>query len=108
MRALRLAFTAVTLLIASSASLAANCDAIRSQIEAKIKASGVTNFTLSTVEADARTTGRVVGSCDFGSKKIVYAAPGAPASGAAKPRSAGEPIITECKDGSVSIGGECK
>jgi hypothetical protein len=105
---LRLAFIAATLLVASSGSLAANCDTIRSQIEAKIRASGVANFTLSTVEADARTTGRVVGTCDFGTKKIVYVASSAPASSGAKPRSANESIITECKDGSVSIGGECK
>ena len=105
---LRLVFTAATLLVASSASLAANCDTIRSQIEAKIKASGVASFTLSTVEADARTTGRVVGTCDLGTKKIVYAASSAQASSAAKPKSASQPIITECKDGSVLIGGECK
>ena len=105
---LRRTFTAATLLIASSASLAANCDEIRSQIEAKIKASGATTFTLSTVEADARTTGRVVGSCDLGTKKIVYSASSTPAASAAKPKSAGEPILTECKDGSVSIGGDCK
>lgn len=66
------------------------------------------------VDADAKAEGRTVGSCDRGSKKIVYragtasgapAAPAAPASSAAKRKP--EPILTECKDGSVSVGGDC-
>ena len=105
---LRLALAMTTLLLASSASSASNCDAIRSQIEAKIRASGVTSFRLSTVEADAGAVGRVVGTCDLGTKKIIYVAANTPASAQVKPKSASEPILTECKDGSVSLGGECK
>ena len=100
---------------AGPAALAAsNCDEIKAGIDAKVRAGGVTQFTLTVVDADAKAEGRTVGSCDRGSKKIVYragtasgapAAPAAPASSAAKRKP--EPILTECKDGSVSVGGDC-
>jgi hypothetical protein len=105
---LRFAIAAVPLLVMGPASSATNCAAIRSQIEAKVKASGVSSFTLSVVDADARVAGRVVGTCDLGTKKIVYAAANPPTSAQARPKAAVEPMLTECKDGSVSVGGECK
>lgn len=115
-----------------SASAAGSCDALRSQIEAKIAASGVANFTVTTVDAAAAalTRGKVVGSCEMGAKSIVYQQLEAPAvsataataatggSGsatagtggtpAAVPRAKKDVILTECKDGSVSVGGDCK
>jgi hypothetical protein len=95
------------------------CQTLQGEIDAKIRASGVTVFTLLTVDTSADVPGRVVGSCGQGSKKIVYltgvtaAAPGRPASA---PAPAGKvvstvraaPILTECKDGSVTVGGDCK
>ena len=56
-----------------TASAAGNCDALRSQIEAKIAASGVANFTVTIVDAGAAsgTRGKVVGSCEMGAKSIV-------------------------------------
>jgi len=107
---------AAALALAASTTLAGNCDAIRSQIEAKIRASGVGAFTLTTVAASAQTIGRVVGTCDLGSKKIVYdqAGPRSAVTSASQPsttRSVPDPgndsILTECKDGSVSLGGSC-
>ena len=114
---LRSAFA--VLLLASSASHAATCESIRAQIDAKVRASGVSNFTLSTLDADAKTAGKVVGTCDLGSKKIVYLqggqgsasapAPAAPKRAQEKPKEqAKERILTECKDGSVSVGGDCR
>jgi hypothetical protein len=91
-----------------------NCEAITAQIDAKIRAAGVSRFTLTTVDADAKVGGKVVGSCDLGTKKIVYEAAAGDAAGeAASPRPPrghprDEPILTECKDGSVSLGGNCK
>jgi len=102
----RSAATLAASFLVCSASLANNCEAIRAQIEAKIKTSGVSAFTLSTVEAEAKVSGRVVGTCDLGTRKIVYVAASAPASGEAKRSS--EAMLTECKDGSVSRGGDCK
>ena len=84
-----------------------NCESIRAQIDTKVRASGVTDFVLSVVEVGAKVGGRVVGSCDLGTKKIVYSQPAfAPAPVKAKPPEEG--ILTECKDGSVTIGGDCK
>lgn len=95
----------IALVFAGSASGASSCDAILSQIDAKIRASGVTRFTLTTVDADAPVVDKVVGTCDLGTKKIVYAQTDVPAS---PPQPRSEPILTECKDGSVSVGGDCK
>jgi hypothetical protein len=48
------------------------CDELKAEIDAKIKKNGVEKFTLDVVEADAQTDGKVVGTCDGGTKKIVY------------------------------------
>ena len=48
------------------------CDELKSEIEAKIKNNGVTVFTLTVVDKDAAADGKVVGTCEGGSKKIVY------------------------------------
>ena len=95
----------------------AGCDAIRAQIDAKVRASGVNDFTLSVLDADTPSSGRVVGSCELGTKKIVYERSASaqqpppqspPQAPGAKPRSKSSPMITECRDGSVSVGGNCK
>ncbi|WP_076999777.1 DUF1161 domain-containing protein [Variovorax sp. KK3] len=97
-------------LVASAAHGAESCEALRAQIEAKIAAAGVSRFTVATVDAAAPAAGQVVGSCELGSKKIVYQREGGTAPVAATPRppARGEPMLTECKDGSVSMGGECR
>ena len=49
-----------------------DCDELKGEIEAKIKKNGVEQFTLDIVDKDAQADGKVVGSCDGGTKKIVY------------------------------------
>jgi hypothetical protein len=49
-----------------------DCNELKGEIEAKIKKNGVEKFSLDIVEADAQTDGKVVGTCDGGTKKIVY------------------------------------
>ena len=49
-----------------------DCGELKGEIEAKIKKNGVDKFTLEVVEADKQAEGKVVGTCDGGSKKIVY------------------------------------
>jgi hypothetical protein len=49
-----------------------DCGELKGEIEAKIKKNGVEKFTLEVVEADKQAEGKVVGTCDGGSKKIVY------------------------------------
>ena len=96
---------------APAAHGAAACDQLRSEVEGKIAAAGVTRFSVTVVDADAPvTSGKVVGSCELGSKKLVYEAaattPGVQAT--VSPAAAGarsERILTECRDGTVSMGG---
>jgi hypothetical protein len=49
-----------------------DCEELKGEIEAKIKKNGVDKFSLDVVEADKSSEGKVVGTCDGGSKKIVY------------------------------------
>ena len=48
------------------------CAELKSEIEAKIKKNGVEKFSLEIVDKDAQADGKVVGTCEAGSKKIVY------------------------------------
>ena len=49
------------------------CDELKGEIEAKIKKNGVDKFSLDVVDMDSDAKdGKVVGTCDGGSKKIVY------------------------------------
>lgn len=107
-----------TLTLVSTAATASNCEDISAQIDAKIRAAGVQQFALRTVDVAATTGGKVVGTCDLGGKKIIYlqglspadadvgATPSTGRAGAGRQGSDG--ILTECKDGSVSRGGDCK
>ena len=48
------------------------CDEVKAKIEAKLEKKGVKNYTLDVVDAKDTKEGRVVGTCDGNSKKIVY------------------------------------
>jgi hypothetical protein len=63
---------AALMLAASPALARKDCEELKSEIEAKIKANGVPVFTLEIVPTDDVKDGEVVGSCDGGTKKIVY------------------------------------
>ena len=94
-----------------AAHAATGCEQLRSEVEGKIAAGGVTRFSVTVVDANAPvTSGKVVGSCELGSKKLVYeTALGTPSVTAATAKGAGsERILTECRDGTVSMGGPCK
>jgi hypothetical protein len=49
-----------------------DCEELKTEIDAKIKKNGVDKFTLDVLEKDAQADGKVVGTCDGGTKKIVY------------------------------------
>lgn len=123
MKPFRLAMLPAVLALAGAAgtALAAeDCEALRTRIESKIAASGVARFTVTVIDANASANGQVVGSCELGTKKVVYlkdagaapapasipaSAPTPPATAAAQ--GADEPMITECKDGTVTMG-DCR
>ena len=48
------------------------CEELKAEIEAKIRKNGVETFTLDIVDMDAQADGKVVGTCDGQTKKIVY------------------------------------
>ncbi len=65
---------AVLLAFALSPALAQkkSCDELKGEIEAKLKEKGVTGYTLDIVASADVKDAKVVGSCDGGTKKIVY------------------------------------
>ena len=68
--------TALVILVALAASPAfaqpKDCAELKAEIDAKISANGVGSFTTTIVERDAAEDGKVVGTCDNGTRKIVY------------------------------------
>jgi hypothetical protein len=66
---------AMLLGVLSSTALAAPkpCEELKQEIEVKIQAAGVASYTLEIVSNDeAQDPNMVVGSCDAGTKKIIY------------------------------------
>ncbi|MBC3348624.1 MULTISPECIES: DUF1161 domain-containing protein [Pseudomonas] len=48
------------------------CEELKSEIAAKIDANGASGYTLEIVDKGTATDGDVVGSCEGGTKEIVY------------------------------------
>jgi len=65
---------AVALALAVTPALAQrkDCNELKAEIDAKITKNGVKVFTTTIVDKDAAEDGKVVGTCDGGTKKIVY------------------------------------
>ena len=66
------------------------CEDLKSEIAAKLDAKGVKSYSLDVVPKDQDvTTGKVVGTCEGGAKKVVYSkkagAADAPAKDSSKP-----------------------
>jgi hypothetical protein len=105
---------AVTAFCAALPSFAATCSALQTEIEAKIRNAGVAQFAVTIADANSPAPGKVVGTCEMGAKKLLYTVGQSPANVAfappvpPKPQVKTDAILTECKDGSVSMGGDCK
>jgi Protein of unknown function (DUF1161) len=54
------------------AALARDCNEVKAEIDAKIKANGAMNYALQIVNGPDVKEGQIVGNCDIGAKKIVY------------------------------------
>ena len=65
---------AVCVCLAATGAFAATkpCEELKAEIEAKLQANGVKNYTLEIVAADQVKDEKVVGTCDGGSKKVIY------------------------------------
>ena len=68
----RLLFVAAPLLCAPAVAQIKPCEELKREIDAKLKAKGVINYTLEIVPADQVKDQKVVGSCDGGKNKITY------------------------------------
>ncbi len=60
------------MIMATPLFAAKSCEALKSEIDSKLQAKGVKSYTLEIVANDQVKEGKVVGSCDGGTKKIVY------------------------------------
>ncbi|MET1067417.1 DUF1161 domain-containing protein [Pseudomonas prosekii] len=65
---------AVGLLSLAGTALAAGkpCEELKAEIAAKIDAKGASSYTLDIVDKGTAADGKVVGTCEGGSKEIVY------------------------------------
>ena len=65
---------AVGLLSIAGTALAAGkpCDELKSELAAKLDAKGVQHYSLDVVDKGAAADGKVIGSCEGGTKEIVY------------------------------------
>ncbi|AUF98605.1 hypothetical protein M2396_002447 [Pseudomonas sp. BIGb0278] len=71
---IRVAIALLASLLATSALAAVKpCEELKAEIEAKIQARGVASYTLEIVaNSEVTDQNMVVGSCEGGSKKIIY------------------------------------
>jgi hypothetical protein len=60
------------------------CDELKDEITKKLDAKGVKGYTLEIVAKDKDADGKAVGTCDGGTKKIMYSKTSAPAEAPAK------------------------
>jgi len=60
------------------------CEELKDEISKKLDAKGVKGFTLDIVAKDKHAEGKTVGTCDGGTKKIIYTKSAAPAEAPAK------------------------
>jgi hypothetical protein len=58
--------------ISGPAQAATPCEQVKSEIAQKLDAKGVKSYTLEVVSKDQETDDKVVGTCEGGTKKIVY------------------------------------
>jgi len=68
---LPLILLAATLALPAAAG-ATGCEDVKAQIAAKLDAKGVKNYTLEAVDAAAVKDEKVVGTCEAGTRKIIY------------------------------------
>jgi hypothetical protein len=67
-----LVIAAALLMIATPAFGMKSCEELKSEIDAKLQAKGVKSYSLEIVPNDKVKDEKVVGTCDGGTKKIIY------------------------------------
>jgi hypothetical protein len=64
--------TAAVFCCTSAFAAGKSCDELKAEIDAKLKAKGVKEYTLEIIPADQVKDQKIVGSCEGGKKKISY------------------------------------
>lgn len=59
-------------LAGSALAAGKSCDELKGEIDAKIQAKGASGYSLEVVDKGSAADGKVVGSCEGGTKEIVY------------------------------------
>jgi|SRR5208337_2104325 len=72
------------------------CEDLKAEIAKKLEANNVKVYTLEIVAKDKDAEGKVVGSCENGTKKIMYSKPAAPPKAPAPAKTAA-PAMTPAK-----------
>ena len=67
-----LVIAAAMLMIATPAFGMKSCEELKSEIDVKLQAKGVKSYSLEIVPNDKVKDEKVVGTCDGGTKKIIY------------------------------------
>ncbi|MGZ7458174.1 DUF1161 domain-containing protein [Pseudomonas sp. Ma2-10] len=49
-----------------------SCEELKAEITAKLDAKGISNYSLEIVDKGAAADGKIVGTCEKGSKQILY------------------------------------
>jgi hypothetical protein len=70
--------------VPAHAQAAKPCEELKDEITKKLDVKGVKGYTLEIVAKDKDAEGKVVGTCDGGTKKIIYSRTSAPAEVPAK------------------------
>jgi len=70
--------------VPAHAQAAKPCEELKDEISKKLDAKGVKGYTLEIMAKDKDAEGKVVGTCDGGTKKIIYTRTSAPAETPAK------------------------
>ena len=71
--------------VPAHAQAAKPCEELKDEISKKLDAKGVKGYTLEIVAKDKDAEGKIVGTCDGGTNKIIYNRTPAPAETPAKP-----------------------
>ncbi|HEV2135898.1 MAG TPA: DUF1161 domain-containing protein [Terracidiphilus sp.] len=58
--------------VASAQSAVKPCQDLKAEIAKKLDAKGVTDYTLTIVDKGKESEGKIVGTCDGGTKSIIY------------------------------------
>jgi hypothetical protein len=77
--------------LSASAQAAKPCEELKAEIAKKMDANHVKSYTLDIVDKDKDAEGKVVGTCDGATKKIVYQRTSTPAPAAAVAAAASKP-----------------